>query len=56
VLSKSELTGSDIVRKELEKELGREVIGISAVTGQGLANMIQAVTRELQKVKNPDEE
>lgn len=56
VLSKSELTDSDIVRKELEMELGKEIIAISAVTGQGLATMIQAVTRELKKIKNPDEE
>lgn len=48
VLSKSELTDSDIVRKELEMELGKEIIAISAVTGQGLATMIQAVTRELK--------
>jgi Fe2+ transport system protein B len=54
-LSKSELTDSDIVQKELEKELGKEIIAISAVTGQGLATMIQAVTRELRKIKNPDE-
>jgi GTP-binding protein len=55
VLSKSELTDSDLVQKELEKELGKEIISISAVTGQGLATMIQAVTRELRKIKNPDE-
>jgi GTP-binding protein len=42
-LSKSELTGSDEVRRRLEQELGRPVLGISAVTGQGLAQLVGAV-------------
>jgi GTP-binding protein len=47
-LSKAELTGSDEVRKRLQDELEREVIAISAVTGQGLAQLVGAVARQLQ--------
>ncbi len=48
VLSKSELTGSEDVRLRLERELGREVIGISAVTGQGLAQLVGRVAELLK--------
>lgn len=39
-MSKAELTGSDEVRASLEATLGREVIAISAVTGQGLSQLV----------------
>jgi GTP-binding protein len=42
-ISKSELTGSEEVRRRLEHELGREVLAVSAVTGQGLAQLVQKV-------------
>jgi GTP-binding protein len=42
-VSKSELTGSEAVRGRLEQELGRPVLAISAVTGQGLADLVRAV-------------
>jgi GTP-binding protein len=42
-VSKCELTGSAEVRAELEQALGREVLAISAVTGQGLAELMQRV-------------
>jgi GTPase len=50
VVSKSELTGSDEVRALMEQELGREVIAISAVTGQGLAQLVGRVAEQLQAV------
>ncbi len=46
-VSKSELTGSEDVRRRLEQDLGRPVIGISAVTGQGLARLVGAVAELL---------
>ena len=49
-VSKSELTGSDEVQQRLERELGREVLGISAVTGQGLALLVRQVTQKLTEV------
>jgi GTPase len=42
-VSKCELTGSALVRAELEQSLGREVLAISAVTGQGLAELMNRV-------------
>jgi GTPase len=47
VVSKAELTGSDEIRQRLERELGKPVLAISAVTGQGLSNLVQAVVEEL---------
>ena len=46
-VSKAELTGSEQVRQRLEGELGREVLAVSAVTGQGLAQLVGAVAEQL---------
>jgi GTPase len=50
VVSKAELTGSEDVRRRLEQELGRPVLAVAAVTGQGLAQLVGAVVEELAKV------
>jgi GTP-binding protein len=42
-VSKSELTGSEFIRERLERELGRPVLAISAVSGQGLAQLVGQV-------------
>jgi GTP-binding protein len=47
VLSKSELSGADGVRREIAMAIGREVIGISAVTGQGLDELLRVVVAAL---------
>ncbi len=47
-VSKAELTGSDVVRDKLEQALGRPVLAISAVTGQGLSQLVGAVVEQLQ--------
>lgn len=49
VMSKSELPGAEEVRQLLAGEIGREVIGISAVTGQGLDALLRAVVAELDR-------
>ena len=49
-VSKAELTGSDEVRQRLEGELGRRVLAVSAVTGEGLAQLVGAVVEELGRV------
>ncbi|HLJ96175.1 MAG TPA: GTPase ObgE [Gemmataceae bacterium] len=46
-VSKAELTGSEEVRQRLARELGREVLAISAVTGQGLAQLVRNVVEML---------
>jgi GTP-binding protein len=43
VVSKSELPGAEEVRARLAEALGREVIAVSAVTGQGLDRLVRAV-------------
>jgi GTPase len=47
-LSKAELTGSEEVRVRLEQELGKEVLAVSAVTGQGLAQLVGKVVTLLE--------
>ncbi|MBW3652918.1 MAG: succinyl-diaminopimelate desuccinylase [Actinobacteria bacterium] len=48
-VSKSELTGSGEVRERLQTELGHDVLGISAVTGQGLSQLVSRVAQLLQE-------
>ena len=48
VVSKAELTGAEEVRQRLERELNREVLAISAVTGKGLAQLVGAISAKLQ--------
>ncbi len=50
-VSKCELTGSEEVRRRLEVELGREVLAVSAVTGQGLAQLVGAIAANLRQVQ-----
>ena len=51
VMSKSELPGADEIRAAFAREIGREVIGVSAVTGQGLDALLRAVVAELDRRK-----
>jgi GTPase len=46
-VSKSELTGSDAVRERLEQQVGKQVLAVSAVTGQGLAQLVSQVVELL---------
>ena len=45
------MTDSDEIRTRLETELGKDVLAISAVTGQGLAQLVGRVAEQLQAVK-----
>jgi len=54
-VSKSELTGSDAVRQRLEQNLGKPVLGISAVTGAGLAELVRYVVGSLLMQTLPGE-
>jgi GTP-binding protein len=53
-VSKAELTGSEAVRERLEQELGRPVLAISAVTGQGLSDLVRGVVEQLHAI--PEEQ
>lgn len=52
ILSKAELTGAEEVRRRMEQALSREVLAVSAVTGQGLARLLAAV---LARLREPEE-
>jgi len=53
VMSKGELPGAAEIRAEFAREIGRAVIGVSAVTGQGLDALLRAVVEELDRRKEP---
>jgi GTP-binding protein len=46
-VSKAELPGAGEVRDQLARELGRDVLAISSVTGQGLDRLVHAITGAL---------
>ncbi len=47
-VTKADLPGADEVRRKMAGELGREVLLISAVTGQGLNELVGAIAKQLQ--------
>ena len=53
VVSKFELPGAEDVRAALAAAIGRDVIGVSAVTGQGLDRLLAAVVQALDAVPSP---
>ncbi|HEY3788177.1 MAG TPA: GTPase ObgE [Urbifossiella sp.] len=53
-VSKAELTGSEEVRERLERDLGREVLLMSAVTGQGLSKLVRQVAQLLEEIKREE--
>jgi GTP-binding protein len=48
-VTKAELPGAEDAHRRLTAELDRDVLLISAVTGQGLNQLLAAVTRELER-------
>jgi GTP-binding protein len=55
-VSKAELPGADAVRDRLQQALGHEVLLISAVTGQGLSQVVGRVAQLLAEVKREEAE
>ena len=55
-VSKAELTGAEDVAKQLAESLGREVLLMSAVTGQGLSKLVGQVARMLADIKREEAE
>ncbi len=53
-VTKAELPGADQVRDALAKNLGREVLLISAVTGAGLNHLVGAIAQRLDQRARPD--
>ncbi len=52
IVSKSELPGAADVRARLAAETGRDVLAVSAVTGQGLDRLIAAVAAEMDRIRS----
>lgn len=52
-VTKADLPEADAVRRQLAEELGRDVLLISAVTGQGLQELVARIARELQESAIP---
>jgi GTP-binding protein len=48
VVTKAELPGADLARRRLAEHLGRKVLSLSAITGQGLNEFLGEVTRLLE--------
>lgn len=55
-VSKAELTGADAVRDRLAAGLGREVLLISSVTGQGLSQLVGQTAQLLAEIKQRERE
>ncbi len=55
-ISKAELTGSEEVRDKLAADLGREVLLISAVTGEGLSALVNRVSQMIADLKRAEAE
>jgi GTP-binding protein len=55
-VSKAELTGAEQVQARLAADLGREVLLISAVTGQGLPQLVGRLTRMLADIRRAEAE
>jgi GTPase len=49
-VSKAELTGSGDVRRRLERELGCPILAISAVSGQGLSDLVRSIVEHLHSL------
>ena len=52
IVSKAELPGAADVRARLAAETGRDVLAVSAVTGQGLDRLIAAVAAEMDRIRS----
>ncbi len=55
-VSKAELTGADEVRARLEADLGREVLLVSSVTGQGLSQLVGKAAQLIAEIKRQERE
>ncbi len=53
VVSKAELPGAEEVHAALQKEIQRDCLLVSAVTGQGLNGLVRAAADMLDRQRNP---
>lgn len=55
ILTKMDITGADELKVQVERDLCREVMAISAVTGQGIPALIHRIAELLQQLSNEPE-
>ena len=55
VITKCEMPDADAAAELLEERIGRPVLKISAVTGRGLPQLLQATVRLLDELDEPQE-
>lgn len=55
-VSKAELTGAEEIQQRLMADLGREVLLISAVTGQGLSKLVGEAAQKITELKREEAE
>jgi len=55
-ISKAELTGAEEIQKRLAADLGRDVLLMSAVTGQGLSTLVGRIVHMLAELKQAEAE
>ncbi len=48
-----DVTGAEEARQRIEAELGREVPGISAVTGRGIPQLLHRIAESLAELRKP---
>jgi GTPase len=56
VVTKMDMTGAEEARDRLSRELGRKVAGISAVTGQGIPQLIHEINERLDQLAAAERE
>ena len=56
VVTKIDVTGAEEARVRIERELDREVPGISAVTGQGIPQLLHRIVELLGEMQAPKDE
>jgi GTP-binding protein len=49
VVTKLDLTGAEVARDQIARELGHEVLAISSVTGTGIPSLLQAIHQRLKE-------
>jgi GTP-binding protein len=55
-MSKCELSDSEEARLELSRQIGKDVLAFSAVTGRGLSELMVAIQRQLDALQEADTE
>jgi GTP-binding protein len=56
VVTKMDLTGAEEVRERIAREIGKDVLSISAVTGKGVPQLLRTIQQKLQESRQAEAE